>query len=135
MAISLNDFRRKHKGRRVSGYTSRGGQCVDLARAWVENLTCNAYKGLPRVIAAKEMFDAADARVWRKVRNSPQGVPPVGAVVVFARGRWGHVAIARAGCTTTKLLTFDQNWSVSQRCTDETHGYTAEKVIGWLIKR
>lgn len=133
--LTVESFRRKWRGKRIGGYTSRGGQCVDQMREWIRNLTGNAYHGLPRVVAAKDAFAAADPRKWRKVRWDGCNVPPVGAILVFARGRWGHVAVARAHSTRSRVASFDQNWSVDYRCTDEAHPNADHQLVGWLIKR
>jgi hypothetical protein len=87
---------------------------------------------------AKDAYRTAETQYWSKVANQPSNFPPSGALVVFdARpgNAFGHIAIARPGSSKDKLLTFDQNWSRHHRCSLETHRYTADKVIGWLIRK
>lgn len=135
MSLTMEQFRKKWKGKRINGYTPRGGQCVDEMREWIKNLTGNAYYGLPSIVAAKDAFAAADPKKWRKVRWDGTNTPPVGAILVFARGRWGHVSTARVGSTKKRAASFDQNWTLDHRCSDEAHDNTAHKLIGWLVKR
>lgn len=127
---SLATFRRKRLGTTVGS-----GQCVALAREWMD--LC--YGGntisdgvMPIVAAAKDFWTRAPDEFWRKDNS---GAPPVGALVIFkptSGNRYGHVAIARAGNTATSdLSTFDQNFSRPNFCTDETH--IREAAYGWLI--
>lgn len=129
------EFRKKWNGRRINGYSRNGGQCIDAGREFVKFLTGDAYHGIPRVAGAQDWFNAADPKKWLKIRNNPNNHPPDGAIVVCARGRWGHLFMAY-GCTATELAGWGQNWTVQYHCAAEHHDTYAEmECIGWLIPR
>jgi len=139
MSLTLAEFVTKYDGKRVSGYSESGGQCVDLVRTFLKDQTGDPYYGIPAVPGgAKDMFAKADPRKWRKVKNTPPGVPPAGAIVVFDAhpgNSYGHVAIALRRSDAHNVQSFDQNWSRYRRCTKEWHRYERDRVIGWLIRR
>lgn len=90
-----------------------------------------ADNGLPRPTGnAKDVFGQLGI-TW--VQNTPTGVPPAGSIVVWGTGigPYGHIAIARAGSTPSKLLTVDQNWNGHPYVEAVTHNYNS--VMGWGI--
>ena len=133
MAFSLKAFKDKYEGRRVSGYSASGGQCVDLCRQYMKERWGNPYL-VPRGNAETWFANASTSR-WTKVRYLRGRRPPQGAIVCFRVGEFGHVAIAVGGSTVDVLQSFDQNWSRRRICTREAHRYTSHGVVGWLIKR
>jgi hypothetical protein len=150
MGLSLLKFREKWKGRRCSGYTDKGGQCIDIVREWLRNRFGNPYHGIPSVGAASQMYARASTTKWRKVPyrrhadgwwKGPDGRPfrpPNGSILVYAGHEgniYGHVAIVRRSPDGHNSETFDQNWSRYQRCTDEIHRHARDRVIGCLIPR
>lgn len=126
--MSFAAFRERHRGKSVGS-----GQCVALARLWIGILEDgDGFRTMPRVAAAKDFWDVAPADHW--IRKS-SGTPPIGALVIFkptSSNPYGHVAIARAGNSDSgDLVTFDQNYSRPDYCTDETH--TRSAAYGWLV--
>lgn len=135
--MSFAAFRKKWLGRSIGTWsTSTRAQCVDLVRQWMyEGLgisKADMYKAIPRG-DAETFFNRASTRFFRKVRNTPRGIPPEGSIVVLSHGRYGHVFIAKRGSTTSKMFSLDQNWSRPHKITDEAHRYS--ECIGWLIRR
>lgn len=132
----LVSFRRKWLGKRINGYSANGGQCVDECRQWLAEAfgwsRSKIYKAIPPG-NAETWFKNASTTYFRKIKNTPSGKPPEGAIVVLSHGRYGHVFVAKAGCTTTKMYSLDQNWSIARRVTDEAHRYS--ECIGWLVVR
>lgn len=117
-------------GRRIDFDGAYGNQCVDLVNQYARD------NGLPTFTggAAADMFgQSASAYDW--VKNTPSGVPPAGAIVVWGRGigPWGHIAIARGGSDTNILRTVDQNWNYHPYVEPVDHNYNA--VIGWGIPK
>lgn len=135
--ITLAAFRKRWLGKSIDTWsTSPRPQCVDLVRQWmIEGLGFTAtsmYKAIPRS-NAEDFFSKASSTYFRKIRNTPAGIPPEGAIVVIQHGDYGHVFIAKRGCTTRLMYSLDQNWSIPHKITDEAHRYTG--CIGWLIRR
>lgn len=109
---------------------------MDLARRWIENIGGVQPPGTGSK-GAKTVFQIAQTKHWTRMKNSPKNFPLAGDIVVFDaknKNKFGHIAIARDGCDA-RTLTFDQNWSEKRRCTIEKHGYTKDKVIGWIRKK
>ena len=134
----LKQFVAHWTGRWCSGYSDRGGQCIDLARRFLEEFCGGAYNGIPSVRAAKDMYRAASSRKFRRVRYKPGMAAPAWALAIFDghdRNPWGHVAITLPGSTRHVLKTFDCNWSRPGRCSREEHRYDRDRVIGWLVPR
>lgn len=112
-------------GRAIDYDGSYGNQCMDLILQYCED------NGLPRPTGnAKDVFGQLGI-TW--VQNTPTGVPPAGSIVVWGTGigPYGHIAIARAGSTPSKLLTVDQNWNGHPYVEAVTHNYNS--VMGWGI--
>lgn len=115
------------------------GQCVALARWWIDNLTGNPYHGIPNVISAEDFWTVADTRYWEKHSARSDYVPKRNALLVL-RGRegspHGHVCIVRDGSTLHDTYTFDQNWALHLRCARERHARNpirADRNIGFLV--
>ena len=126
-------------------YTNCGGgtlasgmayQCVCLAKQWEE------YQGwtpLTHGNAIKYWEDGESG--YTKVENTPEGIPPVGALVIFEEGEYGHIAIAAPDCTVRNCVVFQQNapeagttTHAGSPCNLETYNYEKPKCLGWLIK-
>lgn len=117
-------------GRRIDFDGAYGNQCVDLVNQYARD------NGLPTFTggAAADMFgQSPSAYTW--VKNTPSGVTPAGAVVIWGRqiGPWGHIAVARAGSDTNILRTVDQNWNYHPYVEPVDHNYNG--VIGWGIPK
>lgn len=107
-----------------------GAQCFDFANFWSQKLGYGRFTGLK---ASGIYGQQPENYTW--VANTPDGVPPMGAIVVWddgINGTVGHVAVARAGSDTNVLRTDDQNWGV-QRVIAVDHNYN--HVIGWGIPK
>jgi len=136
MGLSLSAFVSRYDRKSVDYDGYYGAQCVDLARVWIHNIGGVQFPPLSK--GAKDAFRLAQSQFWTKVKNSPSNYPPAGAIVVFDAkpgNAFGHIAIARPGCTKKTLLSFDQNWSLHHACSLEKHNYSSDHVIGWLIKK
>lgn len=133
--ISLDQFVKNSLGKSRDWDGQYGSQCVDYARFYVNEVL--GFPQFPPVVGAADIFKSAQGDLYDKVENSPTGIPPAGAIVIWARNEkenlpYGHVAIADHGSTTTVLKTTDQNWS-GMKVTRENHNY--ENVHGWLIPK
>lgn len=107
-----------------------GAQCFDFANFWSQKLGYGRFTGLK---ASGIYGQQPENYTW--VANTPDGVPPMGAIVVWddgINGTVGHVAVARAGSDTNVLRTDDQNWGVP-RVIAVDHNYN--HVIGWGIPK
>ena len=113
-------------------YTNSAGlQCVALFSYYADMVV--GY-GISGVEFAYQLWDLADDR-WQKIPNTPDGIPPLGAVVVWDvdLGGTGHVAIATGKGDTNQFTSIDINWPFGSCCHYQGHDYT--NVIGWLIPK
>lgn len=111
-----------------------GDQCVDLAQV------INKLYGAPRLSGdAKDIWNTYPKENYTRINNAATNLPPEGAIVIWkgnqpnVTGPAGHIAIARKGCTSMLLKTFDQNYPTGSRCHSVDHTYAG--VLGWLIKK
>lgn len=139
MGFSLADFIKQNDGKRVSGYSSSGGQCVDLMRKFLKEFRGDPYYGIPRTgtQGAEAIWELADRDLWSS-HGRASGFVPIRNALVIWRGHgdnsYGHVAITRDGSTASALYTFDQNFSLYRRCARERHPVD-RTVIGYLVAK
>jgi CHAP domain len=136
-------FKNMSRGRRISGWSRSGGQCVDYVRRFIQVvLGCrtNTIDWIARGNAV-DFFKNASPKHFKKVKNTANNYPPEGAIVVIEHtdsqgNKYGHILTADKGCTKTRLYGFSQNWTRHRLCFEEGHRHYSEpnfKVLGWLI--
>lgn len=128
--MSIDEFFSKYNNQyvEVSGSTAKW-QCVDLANAYIRDVL-----GQPIIqYTNAEDFPNKIKSYGTWVKNTPTGIPPKGAIVVwdYSTNEWGHIAIATGKGTTSTFESFDQNYPTGSKCHFVTHNYNS--VIGWLI--
>ena len=143
-----NTYFKTFDGREIDGWSASGGQCTDNVRKFAElcqSVAPNTFEAIAPANAV-DFLRAMNRAYYAIVFNTPTNAPGEGDIVVAQHvsgvpgeppGGYGHVMIARKGCTPHTLLTFDQNWSVRRRCTFEEHPYSAQnwRVLGWGHRR
>src|SRR6266571_9416713 len=114
MTITLAAFQRKYLGRRVGS-----GQCRALVTAYeseVLGIRGDTYQAIPRC-NAEDMYRLANTAYFRKVRNTPNAIPPIGAIFVMLHKVYGHTGIVNRRSTVHVMYSLDQNWTVERRFT------------------
>lgn len=122
--MALQDFINANNGRALDYDGWYGAQCVDLIQFWSRANGKGSFSG-------QTALSLTAPPGWTWVANTPQGVPPAGAVVKFNYAPVGHVAIARAGGNTSTFPTFEQNWNGHRYCEQLVKNYN--NVIGWWV--
>lgn len=122
-------------GKRVNSCGGILGECVALVQKYAnEVLGVNGCPVFP-VPAARLMVGARpDAFTW--IPNTPTGIPPYGAIVVFngrVGGGYGHTGVAIEGCTLTQVRCIQQNDPLGTGVSIKVYPYT--NVSGWLVKK
>lgn len=126
----LEDFIKKYDGKFVEagGSANAMWQCTDLANQWLsEGL------GLPKILGTNAIDfpkKANDKLVW--IKNTPDGIPSEGDLVIYDLGPYGHIDIFTKSLSNTSFNAFSQNWPVGSVCTTIKHYYIRDKVVGWL---
>lgn len=120
----------RYLGRQIDFDGYYGFQCFDLANQYSVDIGGRNFTGLN----ASDIFGQQPGKYdW--IKNSPTGVPPNGAIVVWDGGinnGPGHVAIATGEGDTNTFVSIDQNWG-TDRVTKVRHNYN--HVIGWGVPK
>jgi len=103
-----------------------GGQCVDLAKAWLDWLGYEVSGAWGNAIDWDKHGSKADLE-W--IPNTPSGVPKEGDLIVWNWKPYGHIAIFVEG-DVNSFKSFDQNYPVGNVCAITAHSYSGVK--GWL---
>lgn len=116
-----------------------GNQCVDLFNQYNQDVVGADRLFTPTTGGAADLWNdfAGPGNVsYRKIENTPDGVPQEGDVIIWAAntavtGGAGHVAIATANCNVNSIDSFDQNYPTGSLPHVQHHpDYTG--VLGWL---
>ena len=128
--MKLDDFVKKYDGKQVevAGSIGAENQCVDLVNLYIRDMW---GKKIIEWTNAKD-FPSKLYDGYEYIKNTPDGVPNRGDVIVWgsgAGGGYGHIAIVLEA-TVNSFKSFDQNWSTKEYCKIENHRYN--NVIGWF---
>lgn len=127
----IDEFYGRYSDQRVNSCGGYLGECVALSQLYVNEL---GYGGCPAypVAGAKDMFGTRpDIGQW--VANTPDGVPPRGAVMCLDGrygGGYGHTGIVTAANVNTFDL-FQQNDPFKSGAHVKTYSYNG--CVGWQI--
>lgn len=127
--MTLDEFVKKYNGKflEVAGSPGAEDQCVDLANGYIRDvlklpiIQWTDAKNFPKHPIAKEHFEY--------IKNTPNGVPQKGDLIIWSGTQWGHIAIFLSG-DVNWFTSWDQNWPVGSVCHKVNHSYT--NVVGWL---
>jgi len=127
--MTLDDFVKKYDGKGIDFDNKFSTQCVDLYRQYVKEVL--GFPQSPSVEGAKDIWDTYLPEYYKRIENTPYGVPEKGDIVIWGTkiGKYGHVAIFLEG-DAKKFKSFDQNYPTGTLCHIQEHTYTG--VLGWL---
>ena len=126
-AGNMEDFVKKWNGKKCNG-----GQCVALAKEWIQE---NKWPAFPGIAYAKD-YAGLTIKGHQWIKNSPKNMPQEGDIVVFGalnKDSVGHMSIAYKPTNATTLTSFDQNWPINSACAEVTHK-NYKYVLGWYHK-
>lgn len=134
MADVVDRFYARTNGQLINSCGGIKGQCVAGVQSYTNiELGISGCPAFP-VAGAKDMFGTrTDAFDW--VKNTPEGVPPRGAIIVWngrVGGGWGHTGVV----TSANVNTFDcyqQNDPYNSGMHVKTYNYN--NVTGWAIPK
>lgn len=128
--MTFDEFIDRHIGRAVDYDGVSGVQCVDLVKAYLDevfgikagawgNAHCYYDRWTAYTDKLKKNFD--------RLPNTPQFVPKKGDIVVWSpalqKEGWGHIAIATGEGDTSYFYSYDQNWN-GKACQKVRHSYS-----------
>lgn len=131
--MTLEDFIKKYDGKQVEFHSFSSGalyQCVDIVNAYiVEVLGLNPILGTNAVDFPSKLDSD-----YTYVKNTPDGVPLPGDVIVFKKygslyGTPGHIAVVKEA-TVNSMTVFEQNYPTGKPCKIGTHNYLG--CVGWF---
>lgn len=116
----------------VAGSANAKNQCVDLANAYLRDVC-----GLPLIAWTNAVDFPSKFTGGTFIANTPDGVPPMGAVVVFKKysGRYGdagHIAVVESASTRSMHI-FEQNYPTGSPCHFADRTYAG--CVGWFIPK
>lgn len=134
MSDVVDRFYARTNGQRINSCGGILGECVAAVQSYTNvELGIGGCPAFP-VGAAKDMFGTrADAFEW--IRNTPEGVPPRGAIIVWngrVGGGYGHTGVI----VSANVNTFDcyqQNDPYKSGMQIKRYNYS--NVIGWAIPK
>lgn len=116
--MNFDQFISKYDGKYTKDFDGNGIQCVDLIKAYVSEvlgITPGSWGNAKDYLNSWDKYSALKNNFTKKVYSSSNKfVPQKGDIIVFDKsfgGGFGHIAIAMSGCTSSKLVSFDQNTS------------------------
>lgn len=137
--MTYKQFTEKYNGRFVDYDHAYGNQCVDLMRQYCKDvLGVDGYVAIPPRGNAKDIFkNFKDNKYFKKVLNTPTGIPPQGSVIFwgtypFVTGIPGHVAIVDSASVYNTIV-FNQNYPTNSACNLRKFDYRG--VLGWLKRK
>lgn len=110
-------------------------QCMDWAFKYCDDFLHIDHSAIRHQFAYQVFTAATDLtrQFFTLVLNTPDGVPPAGALPIFDQtvGPAGHICVATGKGDTNSFISTDQNWNGHAYVEEVTHSYNG--VIGWLV--
>ncbi len=134
--IDIHAFVAKWNGKVIPGPIA--DQCVNVIKEWEKENGWSTTFG--------NAIDYSKGQAgWQWIKNTPTGVPPAGAAVVFQEPmvwdsqskiwvEYGHIALAYTGSNQKVLVTFEQNDPLGSAAHIKDYNYINPKCLGWLVK-
>jgi len=137
MRKTFQQFINDHNGKYLITTPKYGPQCVSAVRYYCEEVLDLSKWAIPSATYAYQMFEnfpKEGDKNFKKIINTPTGVPKRGSIVFFKvvvknKVTMQHVCLFSAG-GTQKFISFDQNWPKGRFCEFVNHNYVG--CIGWL---
>ena len=130
--MSLENFIKLYTGITCDFDGSFGTQCMDLMHFYAYiclDITDKTVLQAPNAKTAYKSFKPIWGIFFKKIDNTPTGVPEKGDIIFWGMGVDGHVAIFING-DVNKFNSFDANFPVGTKPHIQAHDYS--NVLGWL---
>ena len=114
--MSLAAFVARYLGKATDYDGAYGAQCVDLIKMYLKYVFCITPKSIGNAHAYFDNFNLHPflKNNFVRIKNSPKFIPMEGDICVFGKKfskshKCGHIGIATANCTLSRLIMYDQN--------------------------
>lgn len=140
--MTVSEFQSLWNGLTVSFPNCSDNQCMTLVHRYVsEVLKIKDISVLARPTAAQVWTEFAWGQYFTQVANTPNGVPPEGAIMVFKptadNNNAGHISVVLAGANINTFNSFDADYPWGTKPHVQEHSYTDaagnDIVYGWLL--
>lgn len=129
--MTYEQFKKKWLGKGINYDGAYGNQCMDVYRMYVKEVL--GYPQSPPVRGAKDVWATYLPKYYSKVPNTPDGVPPQGAIAIWGHGTYGHIGVVDSA-DKQYLTCFEQNWvEMDGSGVTELRRHNYKNVLGWLI--
>lgn len=127
--MNLNEFVLRNDGKALDFDKRYNAQCMDLYRFYAQDVL--SFPQSPPVIGAADVWQMYLSEYYKRIPNTPTGIPLPGDIMVWNRayGPYGHIAIVLFA-DVHKFAAFSQNDPLGTLCHMRT--YTYNRVFGWL---
>lgn len=115
----------------MDGYPPKNPyQCVDVIKKYYKEIIgINPQKG-----NAIDYWTTFPAVHFTRIKNTPAGIPPVGSILIWSLGKYGHIGVVYSA-NVNQFETFEQNWSATGLKPTEFKVHSYSSVLGWLIPK
>lgn len=132
--MTLKQFVEKWRGKHVDVDGVYPDQCMDLMHQYLMDVLGLSRHSLAKPAAYQvytEFDTATDHDRFERIKNTPEGVPHPGDVVIMGQslGRYGHVCVFLEG-NVDSFTSFDANYPLGTLPHEQKHNY--QHVLGWL---
>jgi len=128
--MTYKKFKKKWLGKPIDWDKKWGAQCVDAYRMY-----CHEVLKLPQsplVKGAKNIWDTYLKVHFTKIKNTKQGMPKQGDIVIWSIKKYGHVGICDKATLNT-VTCFEQNWKeLDGSGVMEIRQHHYKGILGWL---
>lgn len=111
------------------------GECLSLAKDYIKKRygINPPPSGSGSAYGYWSNFPNPLSTIFKKVANTPTGVPKAGDIMIWGTGvgKYGHISIFVEG-TASSFRSFDQNWGGRQA---HIQGHYYNNVVGWLTPK
>ena len=135
--MTYREFKNYWLGRGIDFDKHYGNQCVDVYRQY-----CKSVLKIPQsagVKGAKDIWTTYLKEHFVRIKNTIEGIPRQGSVIIWGMGKYGHVGICDKA--TQKTVTcFEQNWKETGTSKDgkgvtEIRQHNYKNILGWLVPK
>lgn len=124
--MKLSEFVLRYEGKKLDVDGAYGAQCVDLCKAWAQNVGV----AVPMGNANRYYLNADGVNYWW-CYNKPKTLPQPGDMIVFEQGSFGHVALVLAA-TLQQVIVLEQNVPLGSAIRRHIYNYETPKCVGIL---
>lgn len=128
--MTAREWMKANVGKKIDYDGAYNYQCVDVIKKYYKEIIgINPQKG-----NAIDYWTTYPTGSFTKVKNTPSGVPPIGSIIIWNLGKYGHIGVVYSA-NVNQFETFEQNWKGTGLTPTEFRVHNYSNVLGWLIPK